>query len=224
MPNTTPESTHENINLDIDTQLVNPSLELYTSIKSLSAELYQDTRETLIETHNKVSDLSTEFYNRPVETTKEWYGQATNLGSETLVTINNKLIPEFIAIYDSSIRELKIIGTQWSNAYQTTYDETIEFCKTFYNHPTETLNVLYNQLQNFTSRLTDLMVDIYHQAEVAITLTYQSSITALDLFYKEPKATAQALYYDVLSNLLDLYAGLINFILQLLGNSVQVML
>lgn len=224
MPNFQPKSIPDTLDLDLENKLVNPSLELYQSLKLFSTELYQDTRETLINTHNKVSELGTQFYNHPVETTTELYGQAANLGSETLASIDRQLIPEIISFYNTGTRELTILGAEWSDSFKRINGQTIEFCKTFYSHPTETLNLIYSDLQKGMGSLTDYTVEIFNQAAAAVAFTYQSLIAALNMFIDKPKAVAQVFYYDVISGLLDLYVQLINFTLKLLGNSVQLML
>lgn len=205
---------------DLESKLFLPSKQLYSALETKISALYQAIRDVLIDFHNTISIYGQQLYNQPTETMSAWYGQAVSKSTELSTTINNEIIPELNLFYESSVQKMQATNQEWSGYIRDSAIKTSDYCVAFYDNPLEMSEKTYDYFLGFADQLSAVGGEWFQQFKVAVIAIYQSSLAAIDLFFDAPQATAEAVYYQVVSGILDLYFALVSSALEMMGNAV----
>jgi len=205
---------------DLENKLILPSKQLYGAFEAKFSLLYQAIREALTEFHTTLASFGQQLYDHPTKTVVDWYDQAVVNSADLSTTINNEIIPELNMFYQSNIQKLQATNQEWSQYIQNSAIKTSDFCVEFYEHPVAMSERMVDYLQNYTNKLSTIGLDGYQQFKIAVISIYQSTLSAVDLFLDAPQASVEAIYYQVVTGLLNLYYSLVSATLELLGNTV----
>lgn len=205
---------------DLENKLYLPSKQLYGALETKISALYQAIREVLIDFHNTIAVYGQQLYDHPTETMSAWYGQAVSKSTQLSTTINHEIIPELNMFYESSMQKMQATNQEWSGYIRDSAIKTSDFCVEFYENPLEMTEKTYDYFLEFSGQLSAVGGEWYQQFKVAVTSIYQSSLAAIDLFFDAPQATAEAMYFQVVSGILDLYYALVSSALEIMGNAV----
>lgn len=205
---------------DLENKLFLPSKQLYGALETKISALYQAIREILIEFHNTIAVYAQQLYEYPTETMTAWYGQTASKSIELSTTINNEIIPELNMFYESNMQKMQATNQEWSGYIRASAIKTSDFCVAFYENPLEMSEKTYDYFLEAVGQLSTMGGEWVQQFKVAVIAIYQSSLAALDLFFDAPLATAEAMYYQAVSGILNLYYALVANALEMLSNTV----
>lgn len=184
--------------LDLEHKVFLPTRELYSSLSLQLNELCQQIKTVLLDWHAEVAVSAKQFYAHPVETGSQWYAQAIDYGTQMYAQVNEVYFPKVESMYEQTIVAATQLGRQAG-----------EFWQAFYDHPQATVAALVEPVTNYTNQAIDV-------AEVYFVSVYSAILDLFELMLEQPTETLEAIYQNVLAELLDVYFQMISSLLVIL--------
>ena len=181
--------------LDLDSKLIQPSQQVVAQLNAQIRALYIDIREQLLAFHADIAAAAKQVYEQPLPTMSAWYDQAVKSSQEFYALFQNEMVPSVTVTYQQVVADVTDAGLQ-----------AIQYGNTFWQDPEAQVTALYEQLST-------LLNSGLNVTEATLANLYDAMGDLLGLLLEQPGNTVQALYYNTMSALLDLYFSIVTTLL-----------
>ncbi len=196
--------------LDVETKLIEPTSRLITQVNSQISTLIKDTESLVREWHSDIANFSIQAYEQPSETFQVVYDKSVQEWHDAYAIIHEQLWPkaEQIVIKINELsQQTQLLGQSLMNDPKTVLSSSIDQFSTRFIHGLETSQILLNsineQLTNWSSSLMAL-------TEAKALSLYYACGEILKLLLNQPLETVQAIFYNTVASLLDIYFHVIS--------------
>ncbi len=181
--------------LDLDSKLIQPSQQVVAQLNAQIRALYIDIREQLLAFPADIAAAAKQVYEQPLPTMSVWYDQAVKSSQEFYALFQNEMVPSVTVTYQQVVADVTDAGLQ-----------AIQYGNTFWQDPEAQVTALYEQLST-------LLNSGLNVTEATLANLYDAMGDLLGLLLEQPGNTVQALYYNTMSALLDLYFSIVTTLL-----------
>jgi len=195
--------------LDIESKLIEPTSRLVTQLNAQLSSLYVETETKLRELHTEIATLSKQAYEQPVETFTALYDQSIEECNEVYVLFREEVLPKAEIACQQLAAKVSDLG-----------DKTLAFGQALLDDPQATvassvdkISVSFNTGLDASQAIIDtISAQLATWSSMALQVTEENALSLyyaagaiLKLLLEQPWETVQALFYNTLSSLLDVY-------------------
>jgi hypothetical protein len=178
--------------VDLQSKLIQPSLQLYNQTLEQLKTSYDDAVTMVLDTHLSIAASTKQIYERPpMDTLTEWASVLQNSGNDFITLVKTDVLPKADGYY----QQLVVSLVETSDKVKPVLQET-------WNNPKQALD--------FVSAAT---VNVFSQIKNVTTQNAEALMDLGNVFVIQPVETAQALYRNVLSATVDTYFDLVSSLL-----------
>jgi len=195
--------------LDIESKLIEPTSRLVAQLNAQLSSLYVETEAKLRDLHTEIATLSKQAYEQPVETFTALYDQSIEECNEVYVLFREDVLPKAEIACQQLAAKISDVG-----------DKTLAFGQALLDDPQTTvaksvdkISVSFNTGLDASQAIIDTInVQLATWSSMALQITEENALSLyyaagaiLKLLLEQPWETVQALFYNTLSSLLDVY-------------------
>lgn len=195
--------------LDIESKLIEPTSRLVGQLNAQLSSLYVETESKLRELHIEIAALSKQAYEQPVETFTALYDQSIEECNEVYVLFREEVLPKAEVVCQQIAAKVSDAG-----------DKTLAFGQALLDDPQATIassvdkiSVSFNTGLDASQAIIDtISAQLTAWSSMAMQVTEENALSLyyaageiLKLLLEQPWETVQALFYNTLSSLLDVY-------------------
>ncbi|MDD2802507.1 MAG: hypothetical protein PHE96_13720 [Methylococcales bacterium] len=195
--------------LDIESKLIEPTSRLVAQLNAQLSSLYVETEAKLRELHMEIATLSKQAYEQPVETFTALYDQSVEECNEVYVLFREEVLPKAEVVCQQIAAKVSDAG-----------DKTLAFGQALLDDPQATvvssvdkISVSFNTGLDASQAIIDtISAQLTSWSSIAMQVTEENALSLyyaageiLKLLLEQPWETVQALFYNTLSSLLDVY-------------------
>jgi hypothetical protein len=195
--------------LDIESKLIEPTSRLVAQLNAQLNSLYVETEAKLRELHTEIAIISKQAYEQPVETFTALYDQSVEECNEVYVLFREEVLPKAEVVCQQIAAKVSDAG-----------DKTLAFGQALLDDPQATvassvdkISVSFNTGLDASQAIIDtISAQLTAWSSMAMQVTEENALSLyyaageiLKLLLEQPWETVQALFYNTLSSLLDVY-------------------
>ena len=174
--------------VDLESKLIQPTSQLYSQI----CEQLKTSYNTLLDVHGQMAASAKQIYERsPMETLTEWSDVLQKNSNDLITLVKNDVIPKTADYYQ-----------QLAMSLAETRDNVKPVLQAAWNNPKQTLD-----------SVSDVAVNVFSQIKNVTSQSAEALVDLGNIFVIQPVETAQALYRNALSAMVDTYFDLVSMLL-----------
>lgn len=178
--------------VDLESKLIQPTSQLYSQICEQLKTSYNSTVNALLDVHGQMAASAKQIYERsPMETLTEWSDVLQKNSNDLITLVKNDVIPKTADYYQ-----------QLAMSLAETRDNVKPVLQAAWNNPKQTLD-----------SVSDVAVNVFSQIKNVTSQSAEALVDLGNIFVIQPVETAQALYRNALSAMVDTYFDLVSMLL-----------
>jgi len=195
--------------LDVENKLIEPTSRLVAQLNSHLSSFYKETENIARELHSDIAAFSKQAYEQPLETFSTLYDQSVQECNEVYAVLREQVLPKIEVACQQLTTKVSELGGQ-----------SLEFGQALLDNPQTTIAATVDKLSSSLNvgleASQTLIADINEQLSTWSSIALEATeANALSLYYacgellklilEQPWETIQAVFYNTLASLLDIY-------------------